>query len=63
MKSTASKKCYNLEQWEVLKKFINGATVEFLYLVQYDINLFLWAILEYYNDLLAHKTQALKAQD
>jgi hypothetical protein len=42
---------------------MDGAAVEFLYLVQYDITLFLWAILEYYNDLLAHNTQALKEQD
>lgn len=43
--------------------FMDGAPVEFLHLVQQDINPFLWAILEYYNDFLVHNTQALKAQD
>jgi hypothetical protein len=63
MKSTANKKCYNPEQWELSKMFMDGAPVEFLHLVQQDINPFLWAILEYYNDFLVHNTQALKAQD
>lgn len=43
--------------------FMDGVPVEFLYFVQKDINLFLQAIPEYYNDLLVHNTQALKAQD